>query len=239
MQADNRAILAGGAYPLNVVTAVTLQTSSGVEGVECLRAEVVAQQVRRLLEDYPVKAIKVGMLGSAGIARAVADVLEAYAAVPCVLDPVLVSSSGAALMDDAGVAVIRERLMPRAQLTTPNLDELYRLAGVSETLPPLAVALRLAETCGQSVLLKGGHLGGDCCEDWLLGPDGAREKFSGPRIESTNLRGTGCALSALIAAECDGGLDWSEAVSNAKRRLQASMQRMAKRPWHGNGPSFL
>ena len=239
LQADNRAILAAGAFPLNVITAVTLQTPAGVEAVECISAPFVVNQLRRLLDAYPVAAVKSGMLASQAIAEGCAEVLEDFPEIPYVLDPVLLSTSGHPLLPASAVALLRDRLMPRATLTTPNLDELFALAPSAAGADPVRVGLELAKACGQSMLIKGGHRGGDACEDWLLGPGGTRESFTSERINSNNLRGTGCALSSAIAARLAGGYSLSAAVKWAKAMLADSLKRNATTKWTGAGPAML
>ena len=196
MQTDNRAIHSVGAFPLNVLTAVTLQGPQGVEAVEQMSADFVEAQLRLILKNYRVRAIKSGMLGSAEIAARVAQVLSSYPDIPYVLDPVLCSSSGAVLLPSDAVGILRSRLMPRASLTTPNVDELAALSGgqISEAN---SAAAQLAEVCGQAVLLKGGHREGAHCDDWLFYADGRRRCYREPRIETRNTRGTGCALRAI------------------------------------------
>lgn len=239
MQADNRAILSAGAFPLNVLTAVTLQTPGGVEAVELMSPEFVKWQALRLLESYPVAAIKSGMLGSSEIALTVADLLNDFPEIPYVLDPVLISTSGHRLLDISGIDILRDRLMHRATLTTPNLDELYALSGATDRKPLLDLALALVERVGQAVLLKGGHVPGGHCEDWLLSRDGGRELLSCKRVESRNLRGTGCALSAVIAAQLALGDELSQAVHTARHILNGALQRQAGIPWIGTGPAFV
>ncbi len=241
MQADNRAILADGAFPLNVLTAITLQAPGGVIAVNCLPAAFVEQQLRALLQAYPVAAIKSGMLGNAAIARRVAAVLADFPEIPYLLDPVLRSTSGHPLLDCIGTTIVRERLMPRATLTTPNLDELAILANrvVPDGAAILAAGLALANDVGRPLLVKGGHCAGPYCRDWLLYPDGQRKGFSARRVDSINTRGTGCALSALIAARLARGNPLEDAVAQAKRRLGTSLRAQAQRDWRGAGPAML
>jgi len=241
MQTDNRAILAAGAFPLNVLTAVTLQAPAGVIAVRCLPAAFVEQQLRTLLQAYPVAAIKSGMLGNAAIARRVADVLADFPEIPYLLDPVLRTTSGYPLLDRIGVTIVRAYLMPRATLTTPNLDELAILANrvVPDGAAILAAGLALANDVGRPLLVKGGHCAGPYCRDWLLYPDGQRKIFSARRVDSVNTRGTGCALSALIAARLARGERLEAAVAYAKRRLGASLRAQARRAWRGAGPAMI
>ncbi len=240
MQADNRAILAAGAFPLNVITAVTVQTPEGVGAVEYLAADFVEQQMRALLSAYPVAAVKSGMLGKAEIVRCVVTVLADFPQIPYVLDPVLRSTSGHALLDAAGESLVRDALMPRATVTTPNLDELAVLAEglVAAGVPVLEQAAVLAGKFGGSILVKGGHGAGACSEDWLVGPDGARQVFSGERIATGNTRGTGCVLSSAIAAGLAEGSPLPQAIRRAKALLSASLRAHADAAWTGSGPAF-
>ena len=241
MQTDNRAILAAGAFPLNVITAVTLQTPDGVIAVRCLPATFVREQLQTLLQAYPVAAIKSGMLGNVAITRQVADVLSYFPQIPYVLDPVLCATSGHPLLDRAGIALMREHLMPRATLTTPNLDELAILAKME--LPGnksrFAAGRKLARDTGRPLLLKGGHHVGPHSRDWLLYPDESRQSFSARRVDSINTRGTGCALSALIAARLARGDLLETAIAYAKRKLNHTLRAQARRDWRGPGPAMF
>lgn len=234
LQADNRGIHAVGAFPLNVLTAVTIQTPKGVEAVELLSAETVAMQLRLMLKRYPVAAIKSGMLGSVEIVRSVAAVLEAWPEIPYILDPVLGSTSGQSLLEPEAVDCVRSRLMPRALLTTPNLDELVILAGGAS----LEAAAALARACGQMLLVKGGHASSAECEEWLIDGEGRRECFMGQRVATANLRGTGCALSAMVAGGVAQGATLSNAVNQAKGLLSHSLQQHAEETWGSVGPGF-
>ncbi|MFQ3242610.1 MAG: hydroxymethylpyrimidine/phosphomethylpyrimidine kinase [Lentimonas sp.] len=237
MQTDNRAIHAVGAFPLNVVTAVTLQSPTGVESIQMMDADFVEAQLRSILKAYRVRAIKSGMLGNTEIVRRVAQVLAEYPDIPYVLDPVLRSTSGAALLEPDGVAVLRSLLMPRATVTTPNLDELEILCeGAGDVFE---AAAQLASACRQSILVKGGHATGPDCEDWLFYPDGRRSCFCAKRIKTRNTRGTGCALSALIAAYLAWKPDELEdSIAAAKDQLAAALREHSQEVWKGGGPNF-
>ena len=241
MQTDNRAILAAGAFPLNIMTAVTLQTPGGVIAVRCLSATFVRQQLQTLLQAYPVAAIKSGMLGNAAITRQVADVLSYFPQIPYILDPVLCATSGHPLLDRAGIALMRERLMPRATLTTPNLDELAILANMAlpDTKNIFAAGWQLARETSRPLLIKGGHHEGPHSRDWLLYPDEHCKRFSARRVNSINTRGTGCALSSLIATRLARGDLLETAISYAKRKLGYALRAQARRAWQGSGPAIL
>ncbi|TVP80827.1 MAG: hydroxymethylpyrimidine/phosphomethylpyrimidine kinase [Puniceicoccaceae bacterium] len=241
IQMDNRAIEACGAHPLNVLTAITVQTPDGVIASEVVSTVSFVQQLEGVLKSFPVAAMKSGMLGSAAIVAALAEVLEKYPQIPYVLDPVCQSTSGTALLDTEGISQIRQRLLLRAQLVTPNLDELRLLVQADDynaNTPREVIAGAIAQQYGCAVLLKGGH--GESIEstDELYFPNGKREAFSAPRIQSRNTRGTGCALSALIAARLAHGDAMEIAVATAKQRLSEGLVQQAKVSWLGAGPAF-
>jgi hydroxymethylpyrimidine/phosphomethylpyrimidine kinase len=237
MQADNRAILAAGAFPLNVITAVTLQTPSGVAGIELMSPACVAGQIKALLLAYPVAAIKSGMLGNAAMVEAVASVLADFPQIPYVLDPVICASSGDVLLDAAGVEILCARLMLRAVVTTPNLNELAVLLGGAEA--SLVGAAALAAQVGQALLVKGGHAAGAVCEDWLIGADGRRQCYAAARVDTRNVRGTGCVLSSFIAARIAQGDSLEDAVQWAKQQMTVSLQAQRGACWVGAGPSLI
>lgn len=237
MQADNRAIHCCGCFPLNVLTAVTLQGPKGVESVELMSPDFVEQQLRSMLKSYDVKAIKSGMLGSVEIVCRVAQVLSEYPDIPYVLDPVMCSSSGTRLLEIEAIEALRTGLMPRATLTTPNLDEVEILSGIADDA--WEAGAELARSSGQAILLKGGHATGENCDDWLFYPDGRRYCHRDERVETLNTRGTGCALSALIAAHLAlEPYELESAIKSAKDQLSCSLYEHAKVGWKGGGPSF-
>lgn len=237
MQTDNRAIHRVGAFPLNVVTAVTLQGPTGVAAVEMMSPDFVEAQLRLILKSYRVRAIKSGMLGNAEIVSRVAQVLSEYPEIPYVLDPVICSTSGTVLLEPKGVEVLRSKLMPRATLTTPNLDEVTILSGIAEDT--CQAAADLAKSCDQAILLKGGHASGQECDDWLFYPEGRRYCYSDERIKTRNTRGTGCALAALIAAHLAyEPYELESAIRSAKDLLSEVLSEHSKESWKAGGPSF-
>lgn len=201
-----------------VVTAVTAQTNSQVTAVHHVPAHVVRAQITAALETRPVRAIKIGMLGTRATVEAVCAGLPMNATVPMVLDPVLVSSSGGILLDDAGRAALRERLLPRATIVTPNIPEAARLLGETEATGEralIAQAQRLLALGPQAVLLKGGHGGGAEAVDLLVCADGVVQRIACTRIAASG-RGTGCALASAIAAALASG----SALLDACRQAQ-------------------
>lgn len=224
IQGDLRAFFARGVHGTSVLTSVIAQATRGVRAVWPLTPEQVRRQLEVLLEDVTVHAAKTGALASGAIAREVADVLEATR-FPLVVDPVLASSSGARLLDDDGLAVLRERLMPRAALITPNAPELAILLGEPEARDVdglVAAAERLLARGARAVLAKGGHLAGDPI-DVLVDAEGVRT-FTGPRIESRCTRGTGCTLSAAITGDLARGASLFDAIAAARALLRRAME---------------
>ena len=205
-----------GVTPRVAVTAVTAQTDRGVLSVHPVPPEVVAAQIAAA---GPVSAVKIGMLCSARIVSAVCDALPA---VPCVLDPVVRSSSGHPLIDGDGIGLLLARLLPRVDLLTPNLPELAVLAGklgASAQPEPCQVAALHRAGC-RSVLVKGGHATDDTgCEDRLYQRGAAVVRFCDTRLPGT-LRGTGCQLASAIAAGLAQGAPLSEAVTAARARVR-------------------
>lgn len=214
--ADAEAIHAAGARPLGCATAITVQTARAVREVAPLEPRLVLAQARALLEEEPgIGAVKLGMLGSAAIAGAVATL---PATVPWVIDPVLRASSGAALVD---AAEAYRALLPLAAVVTPNLAEAGALAG--RPAPDDEDGMR---ACGEAllaagaraVLVKGGHLAGDAVD--LLVTHTGTVRFAGPRLPGTR-RGTGCRLASFLAARIAGGTPLETAVRDAKASVAA------------------
>ena len=198
------------------VTAVTAQTHHGVSASYVLSAELVRQQIQAALDAAPVNAIKIGMLGNAAVVAAVVEALSDSPSIPVVLDPVLASSSGTRLLDNQGLRVLKERLLPRCTLVTPNLAEAAAL--LDETLASsgaamIAQASALLRLGAPHVLLKGGHSGGEESVD-VLATSGERPTLLRARRVDATLRGTGCALGSAIAAMLAVG----EPMASACRR---------------------
>jgi hydroxymethylpyrimidine/phosphomethylpyrimidine kinase len=223
LQADLKTAQVFGVYAQTVVTAVTVQDTKAVRGVQLMPVEIVRGQIEAALGDIGADAIKIGMLGSGRIAAAVADALEDVG-LPLVLDPVLLSSSGTRLLDEEGVDVLKRQLLPRATLVTPNLPEAEALTGI---LPKSDHALR---NCAQAfallgarqVLFKGGHGAGDIVTDVLVMGD-QQSVFKAPRQATVHTHGTGCTLSTAIACGLALGLPVAEAVARAHAYVQAAI----------------
>lgn len=211
IQADLKTVTMLGGFGMTAITAITAQNSTGVTGVETLSPEFVAAQIDACVSDIGIDAVKIGMLGSAAIAHAVADRLEGLA-VPVVFDPVMVATSGSVLADAATIAAF-ERLMALAALTTPNVPELAALGG-DEVL-----GLR-----GIAYLAKGGDAGGEVVEDRLERPGCEPVIWQAPRIETRHSHGTGCTLSSAIATGLGRGMDLVEAAASARDFVRAALE---------------
>ena len=218
IQADIKAISANGAYAMAVITALTAQNTRGVSAVELVPPDFVAAQIDAVFDDIRVDAVKIGMLGSGPIAEAVADALARHGAGNIVLDPVMVAKGGDRLLSDAAVAVLVERLLPLADVLTPNLPEAAAMLGVTDPGDRDAmveIAERLRALGPRNVLLKGGHLQGTDSPDYLCTTtDG--HWLEGGRVATRNTHGTGCTLSSALAAQLAITGDPLQAARGAK-----------------------
>jgi hydroxymethylpyrimidine/phosphomethylpyrimidine kinase len=235
IQADLRTVSALGGFGMTAITALTAQNTLGVFGIHPVPPEFVVQQMRVVLDDIGADVIKIGMLGSAEIAMAVADVLDTID-VPIVLDPVMISTSGSTLLDEPGAAALKHCLIPKSFLLTPNLKEAEALTGLKvDSLAAMEEAAgRLLGLGARNVLLKGGHLADAELVDLLVGEDG-RAEFRHARIETRHTHGTGCTLASAVAAWVAQGLPLRDAVGNAHNYVQAAI-RDAPGLGGGNGP---
>jgi hydroxymethylpyrimidine/phosphomethylpyrimidine kinase len=203
IQADLKAISANGAYAMAAITALTAQNTRGVIGAELIEPAFVTAQIDAVFADIRVDAVKIGMLGNAAIASAVADALERHGAHNVVLDPVMVAKGGDRLLSEAAVATLIERLLPLAEIVTPNLPEAAALLAIEETnrrAPMPEIAERLRRLGARNVLLKGGHLEGSDSPDYLCMAT-AGHWLEGRRVPTGNTHGTGCTLSSALAAQ--------------------------------------
>ena len=241
IQADLKTFSALGVYGASVITALTAQNTTGVSAVHVAPVDIVVAQLEAVLADLTVGAVKTGMLATDAIVAAVADVLARYPAIPLVVDPVLVASSGRRLLDPAAVATLRTRLFPRATIITPNLPEAAALLGGGEaaTVDEMEAQARALLAFGSAaVLLKGGHRSGSpAATDVLVRAGQPRELIEAPWVATTNTHGTGCTLSAAIAAGLASGQPLTDAVRGAKTWLTgALLQGRAQRIGRGTGP---
>lgn len=215
IQADLKTFHQFGVYGEAVITLLTVQNTQRVSRVEVMPPELVEQQIRAVLEDIPPGAVKTGALGNAAMIQAVAALAQEIPA-PLVVDPVMISKHGAALIAEQARTALLEDLLPRATLITPNLHEAAALWGSPvETLEQMHQAAdALFARCGCAVLVKGGHLEGDAI-DLLRDSEGFRT-YTSPRFETVHTHGTGCTYSAAITASLARGLALRDAVAAAK-----------------------
>lgn len=226
VQADLKALSAMGAYGMAVLTALTAQSTRGVDAVHRVPAAFVAAQLDTLAADVRIDATKIGMLGDAEVAGVVANAIERHHLRRVVLDPVMVSSTGHLLLERDAVEVVRSRLLPLADLVTPNLPEAAALLGTAPAADRAAMEEQAAALVGlgaRRALVKGGHLGGDDSSDVLVEAGSPPRWVLGRRVATANDHGTGCTLSSAIAALVAAGRPWPEAVEVAKAYLAGAL----------------
>lgn len=222
VQADVKAMAAVGVHAASVVTAVTAQSTTSVDGIFPLPEEFVKEQLEVVLRDADVKAIKTGMLYSADIVGTVADILEDHEA-PLVMDPVMVASTGKALMDDSLADALRKKLLPLAEVITPNKDEAEILAKMKiRSMADERLAAELIGKEGGAVLMKGGHYDTHTVVDMLY-LSSEFTKIEYPRLKRAG-HGSGCVLSSFITAHMAKGLDIANAVLKSREMMQQSIQ---------------
>jgi hydroxymethylpyrimidine/phosphomethylpyrimidine kinase len=235
-QTDIKTIAACGAYAFTAITALTAQDPAGVQAVWPVTAKQLREQIRCALR-YAPRVIKIGMLANAKLATVVADELAKHPQIPVVLDTVIRASSGAELLDTAGVAVLRDRLLPHATIITPNRQEARQLFDDADEL----TLQTWSANNGVAVLLTGGD--GDLavagvprfCTDVLITASGI-EHMTLPRIETRHHHGTGCTLSAALAAFLAHGFSLPEAVQYARQFVHQALLAAVDQQWPGNGP---
>jgi hydroxymethylpyrimidine/phosphomethylpyrimidine kinase len=225
IQADLKTFSALGAYGTAVITSLTAQNTQGVRAVHTLPPEFVIAQIDTLLEDVNVDSAKIGLLANTETVVAVTEALTRHRLPSLVLDPVMVAQSGDRLMTSEAVTVLRTRLLPLADLITPNLPEAAALLGdevARDEEEMYAQLYRLGDLCSR-VLLKGGHLDGRACVDLFLA-EGTVSRLSADRVPTRNTHGTGCALSSAIAALRPQQDGWLSVVTDAKKYLTEALR---------------
>lgn len=242
IQADIKTISALGCFATSAIVAVVDENTVGVTGVHPVPVEFVTGQIRSVLDDIGTDAIKIGMLHSAELIRAVRDTLDSYPEITdVVLDPVMVATSGDPLLQQDAVDTLRSVLIPRARVITPNIPEAEILLGETlsrqENLPD--AARRLSERCGGvSVFLKAGHLTDNLLIDVFYNAEtGALTPLQSERIHTVNTHGTGCTLSSALASFLARGLSLDDAAAAAKEYISAAIKAGAGYEiGHGHGP---
>lgn len=240
IQADLKTFAALGCYGMSVITALTAQNTVSVTGIYPAPPEFIAQQIDAVMQDIGVDAVKIGMLHSPAVIETVAERLTHYGVQRIVVDPVMVSKSGASLLQSDAVHALRDLLLPIATVVTPNLPEASVLLQ-----SPIERQEQMQEGCRQlasmgpaAVLLKGGHLLGGHSDDLLYcRADDRWEWLDAARVETANTHGTGCTLSSAIAAGLAKGYGVPEAVRQAKTYITEALRAgAAYRLGHGHGP---
>ena len=218
IQADLKTCSALGVYGMTAITAITAQNTQGVRAIHAVPTAVLAAQIDAVAEDIGYEAVKIGMLHAPEVVMCVAEALRRHPCEFVVLDPVMLATSGAALMENASTAVLVEQLFPLASVITPNLDEAGMLLGRKlETVADMQQAARALQAMGaRAVLIKGGHLAEAEVVDVLLQEDGTELLFRDTRIATTNTHGTGCTLSSAMACYLALGEELADAVTLAR-----------------------
>ena len=239
IQADLKTFAALGCYGMTAITALTAQNTCGVRGIHGVPPQMLTDQIDAVVEDIGVDAVKIGMLHSPEIVHSVADAIDRHNLPHVVLDPVMVATSGAVLIDSPAIAALVRELFGRAVLVTPNLDEASLLVG--RTLTNEAdmhfAALDLVAKGAKAVLLKGGHLAGDVVSDLLQVAGAAPLWMRAPRIATANTHGTGCTLSSAIASYLALGFTLTDSVESARTYVRSALAAGATvKTGQGGGP---
>lgn len=223
IQADIKTMTMNGVYAMSAITALTAQNTTGVSSISEVRPDFLAEQMDMIFTDIRPDAVKIGMVSNSELIKTIAERLTFYKADKIVVDPVMVATSGADLMQSEAVITMKKRLLPIAALVTPNIPEAEELAGmkIENEDDMVEAAVCINQTYGCSVLLKGGHSISDAND--LLCKDGEIKWFYGKRIDNPNTHGTGCTLSSAIAANLAKGFELKASVQRAKAYISAAL----------------
>ena len=235
IQADIKTMTANGVFAMSAITALTAQNTTGVTGIFETTPAFLGQQIDAIFTDIRPDAVKIGMVSSAELIGVIAEKLRAYSAEHIVVDPVMVATSGSKLLRDDAVQALTEKLLPMAEVVTPNIPEAEILSGltITDAAGMEAAAQKISEAYGCAVLCKGGHKVNDA--DDLLWRDGKAQWFHGERIANPNTHGTGCTLSSAIASNLAKGYDLTASVERAKAYISGCLSAMLDLG-HGSGP---
>lgn len=235
IQADIKTMTMNGVYAMSAITALTAQNTLGVTGIFEVSPQFLAQQIDAVFQDIRPDVVKIGMVSSSGLIRTIAGRLRAHEAENLVVDPVMVATSGARLMEAEAISTLTRELLPMAALLTPNIPEAEVLSGqaIRSQADMQAAAEKISRAYGCAVLCKGGHSLSDAND--LLYIDGHCQWFRGRRIDNPNTHGTGCTLSSAIAANLAKGFPLDQAVSRAKAYISGALEAMLDLG-QGSGP---
>lgn len=239
IQADIKTISALGCYATSVLTALPVQNTQGVKNLFPIPVKAVEEQLDALFEDIVPQAIKIGMVHSAELAMTIAAALDRYPQIPVVFDPVMVATSGDRLIEDNTLEVIIKEVLPRATITTPNMDEAALITGMEiTTLDEMKIAARKIHTLGsRNTLLKGGHLTTPVLTSILWEETGVSHDFSYEKLNTRNTHGSGCTLSSAIASYLARGFDLVDSAKHGQDYVfQAVKEGAEVQTGKGNGP---
>ena len=237
IQADLKTFQALGVYGMSAITAVTVQNTQMVHAIQEIDPDIVHDQIICLFEDIEINVVKIGMVSSVNLIGAIADALGKVSLPPVVLDPVMISKSGYALLKEDARQSLIAKLFPLAEVVTPNIHEAEALAGMSITNQAAmeSAATKIIELGAANVVVKGGHMQGHQAIDILY--DGTRfQQLSSERFATTNTHGTGCTFSSAIAAYLARGFDFFDAVKQAKTFISGAIEN-ALDIGKGHGPT--
>lgn len=226
IQADLKTMLANGVYGMSAITALTAQNTMGVTAISEVTPEFLGQQIDAVFTDIFPDAVKTGMVANAKLIEVIAERLSLYKVGNIVVDPVMIATSGARLISEEAIAVLKEKLLPMATVITPNIPEAEVLSGIkiSDKADMKKSADLINKTYGCAVLLKGGHSINDAND--LLYENGEMMWFEGVRIDNPNTHGTGCTLSSAIASNLAKGYDLTQSVRLAKEYISGALSAM-------------
>ena len=235
IQADIKTMTLNGVYAMSAITALTAQNTTGVRGVQEATPDFLAQQIDAVFEDIRPDAVKIGMVSSAELIKTIAERLKFHKAERVVVDTVMVATSGARLINEDAIDVLKSELIPLATLVTPNIPEAEVLSGmkIQNKDDMLKAARIISEAYHCAVLLKGGHSVSDAND--LLYDKGSYKWFCGKRIDNPNTHGTGCTLSSAIASNLAKGYDIESSVQRAKDYISGALAAMLDLG-QGSGP---
>ncbi len=234
IQADIKTVTTLGGYAATAITALTAQNTKGVFGIHDVPDKFIEQQMELVLSDIGADAIKTGMLHREGVIKSVVKVLKKYPKIPVIVDPVMVAKGGSKLLKDNAINALRDLLIPRAVLVTPNIPEAEVLAGIkiNSAETKLEAALRIMALGAEAVLIKGGHLKGKKIINVLVTKDGVVSAFQTNRINTKNTHGTGCTLASAIATGFAQGFELND---NIERSMAYVKEAIRSAPGFGKG----
>lgn len=235
IQADLKTMIANGVYAMSAITALTAQNTTGVQGIFEVSPEFLKEQIDSVFTDIRPDAVKIGMVSSTGLIKAIAEKLRQYEAENIVVDPVMVATSGSKLISDDAIDSLKEFLLPLATVLTPNIPEAEVLSGmpIKSAEDMIEAAKAISENYHCAVLVKGGHQLNDAND--LLYRNGDYHWFNGKRIDNPNTHGTGCTLSSAIASNLAKGCSLDTAVERAKAYISGALGAMLNLG-SGSGP---